>query len=114
MAAKKPTTKKPATKKAKPSVQEEPKTKPKEPVSDVEVIGNPDMFELLASNSSEKLKYQKTIRAMSVRGGCIINVTSQKGNPDGSSAIAEALTFVPNVWITDDVNGGKKLTQPKK
>ena len=112
MAAKKPTTKKPTTKRIKPIVEEEPKDK--EPVSDIEVIGDDTMFQLLSKVTSKKAGLQRMTSAMQVRGGCIINVTTQQRNPDGSYAIADALTFVPNVWIVDDVNGGRKPTQPKK
>ena len=113
---KKPTTKKPSTKQTKPIVEEEPKPEQqaKEPVSDVKKYGNTDMFELLGESYSRREGWMKTTKAMQVRGGCLVQVSTQQRNPDGSYAIAEALTFVPNVWITDDVNGGKKLTQPKK
>lgn len=111
MATKKPTTKKPATKRVKPIVEEEPKAK--EPLSDIETVGNPDMFEVLTSVNFPKEGLSRAIMAMSVRGGCVMAVTTRQKNPDGSYAISDALTFVPNVWIVDDVNGGRKLIQPK-
>ena len=35
--------------------------------------------------------------------------TAETAEPDGSYACAEALSFVPNVKIGSDVNGGRKL-----
>jgi hypothetical protein len=111
MSGKKPTTKKPTTKRIKPIVEEEPKQK--EPTNQDVIIGDPDMFEVLHSVISPDDKLLRITSAMQVRGGCVLSMTTRQGNPDDSYALAESLTFVPNVWITDDVNGGKKLTQPK-
>jgi len=38
---------------------------------------------------------------MEVGEGCVVQVTTQQKNPDGSYSIAEALTFVPNVFIKE-------------
>ncbi len=46
----------------------------------------------------------KSCKAMEVSGGCVVQVTTQQW-----SNVAEALTFVPNVQIVEDVNGGNKL-----
>jgi hypothetical protein len=35
---------------------------------------------------------------------CIVQVKTQQKNPDGSYAVAEALTFVPGVWIIEEKN----------
>jgi len=79
-------------------------------VSDINIVGNGDMFRLLCKASSKKEGWMKTTKAMEVPGcGCVVQVTTQQGNPDGSYVVAEALTFVPNVIITDDVNNGRKL-----
>jgi hypothetical protein len=51
----------------------------------------------------------KSTKAMQVPNGCVVQVTTQQRNPDGSYALAEALTFVPGVRVTDDVNGGRRL-----
>ena len=79
-------------------------------VKDIKVVGNGDMFALLCKASSEAEGWMKSTRAMQVVDGCVVQVTTQQRNPDGSYAVAEALTFVPNVRITDDINGGRKLT----
>lgn len=51
----------------------------------------------------------KSAKAMQVPGGCVVQVTTQQKNLDGSYAVAEALTFVPAVRIVPDDNGGRKL-----
>jgi len=111
MSGKKPTTKKPTTKRIKPIVEEEPKQK--EPTNQDVIIGDPDMFEVLASVSLHKEGLERAILAKQVRGGCLVAVTTRQKNPIGSHAVSDALAFVPNVSIGDDVNGGKKLSQPR-
>ncbi|MFQ5589577.1 MAG: hypothetical protein ACE5HE_00300 [Phycisphaerae bacterium] len=51
----------------------------------------------------------KSTKAMEIPGGCIVQVTTQQRNPDGSYSVAEALTFVPGVYIRNDINSGRKL-----
>ena len=41
--------------------------------------------------------------------GCVVQVTTQQRNPDGSYTVAEALTFVPDTNVVSDDNGGRKL-----
>lgn len=78
-------------------------------VPDIKVIGNGDMFQLLCKASSYSEGWMKSTKAMQVPGGCIVQVTTQQMNPDGSYTVAEALTFVPCVKIVDDENNGRKL-----
>lgn len=78
-------------------------------VKDIRVVGNGDTFRLLAKASSEAEGWMKSTKAMQVPGGCVVQVTTQQRNPDGSYAVAEALTFVPGVVIADDENSGRKL-----
>ncbi|WP_123592688.1 hypothetical protein [Phaeobacter inhibens] len=78
-------------------------------VKDIKVVGNGDMFKLLRKASSENEGWMKSTKAMEVAGGCVVQVTTQQRNPDGSYAVAEALTYVPGVQIADDGNGGRKL-----
>ena len=78
-------------------------------VSDIQVVGNGDTYQLLCKASSEAQGWMKSSKAMPVPGGCVVQVTTQQRNPDGSYAVAEALTFVPGVKISPDVNGGRKL-----
>lgn len=78
-------------------------------VPDIKVVGNGDLFRLLAKASSQKEGWMKSTKAMEVPGGCVVQVTTQQKNPDGSYAIAEALTFVPGVRIEADENNGRHL-----
>ena len=74
-------------------------------VSDIKVIGNGDTFQLLCKASSASQVWMKSAKAMEIDGvGCVVQVTTQQGNN-----VAEALVFVPNVTIIEDVNGGRKL-----
>ena len=78
-------------------------------VPDIKVVGNGDTYRLLCKASSQNEGWMKSSKAMEVPGGCVVQVTTQQKNPDGSYAVAEALTFVPGVKIADDVNNGRKL-----
>ena len=78
-------------------------------VADLKVVGNGDSFRLLFKASSQAEGWMKSTKALEVPGGCVVQVTTQQRNPDGSYAVAEALTFVPGVKIVFDVNGGRKL-----
>lgn len=81
-------------------------------VKDIVVFGNGDMFQLLCKASSEAEGWMKSTKAMQVPNGCVVQVTTQQMNPDGSYAVAEALTFVPDVAIAQDANGGRCLVIP--
>lgn len=81
----------------------------KNTVSDVVVFGNGDMFRLLSKASSKEQGWMKSCKAMEVPGGCVVQVTTQQKNPDGSYAVAEAVTFVPAVKIAEDEFGGRSL-----
>lgn len=78
-------------------------------VPDIKVVGNGDMYRLLCKASSQSEGWMKSSKAMEVPGGCVVQVTTQQKNADGSYAVAEALTFVPGVKIADDENNGLKL-----
>jgi len=79
-------------------------------VEDIQVVGNGDMFQLLCEASSPSEGWMKSTKAMQTPCGCVVQVTTQQRNPDGSYAIAEALTFVPGLSIVVDENNGRKLT----
>jgi len=66
-------------------------------VSDIEVFGNGDTFQLVCKASSQSEGWMKSTKAMNVPGGCVIQVTTQQRNPDGSYSLAEAITYVPSV-----------------
>jgi hypothetical protein len=68
-------------------------------VSDVVFFGDGDLFVLMSKASSEKEGWMKSTKACEVPGGCLVQATTQQRNPDGSYAVAEALTFVPGLRI---------------
>ncbi len=73
-------------------------------VADLSVVGNGDMFQLLCKASSQEEGWMKSTKAMSLKNGCLVQVTTQQRNPDGSYSVAEALTFVPGVYVVEDVD----------
>ncbi|MEA5566292.1 hypothetical protein [Anabaena sp. UHCC 0399] len=78
----------------------------------VDIAGNPDRFELLfkAQGISQGSFFKKSTKAMKVPGGCVIQVTNERQNPDGSWSVAESLTFVPGeVTIKEDKASGRFL-----
>jgi len=71
-------------------------------VPDLQIWGDGDMFQLLCKASSESEGWMKSTKAMEIlHVGCIVQVTTQQKNPDGSYAVAEAVCFVPNVKIVE-------------
>ena len=78
-------------------------------VKDLKVVGDGDLFRLLCKASSEAEGWMKSTKAMEVPNGCVVQVTTQQRNIDGTYAVAEALTFVPGACIADDENNGRKL-----
>ena len=83
----------------------------KQNIKDIKIVGNGDTFRLICKASSESEGWMKSTKAMEVTGGCVVQVTTQQRNPDGSYAIAEALTFVPKVKLVDSENSGRRLVE---
>jgi len=81
----------------------------KENVKDIQVVGDGDSFKLLCKASSEDEGWMKSTKAMQIGHNCIVQVTTQQRNEDGTYAVAEALAYVPGVQIVDDINNGRKL-----
>jgi hypothetical protein len=78
----------------------------KQKVSDVKVVGDGNLFQLLSKASSKEQGWMKSTKAMPIYGiGCVVQVTTQQGDN-----VAEALTFVPRVRIVSDSNGNKTLS----
>ena len=75
----------------------------KQNIPDLKIIGDGDLFKVLCKVSSESEGWMKSTKAMQLHNGCLVQVTTQQKNYDGSYAVAEALTFVPNVRIEDDI-----------
>ncbi len=71
-------------------------------VKDIVVVGNGDTFALVCKAHSEAEGWMKSTKAAEVPGGCIVQVTTQQRNPDGSYVVADALTFVPGIKLAPD------------
>lgn len=69
-------------------------------VSDVQVVGNTDLFQLICKASSKEQGWMKSTKAMEVVGGCVVQVSTQQFNH-----VAEAVCFVPNVRIMENEKG---------
>lgn len=76
----------------------------KKNVKDIQFWGDGDTFKLISKASSEAEGWMKSTKAMFVGTGCVVQVTTQQRNPDGSYAVAEAVTFVPGVAIKQNMN----------
>lgn len=84
----------------------------KKNVKDIQVVGNGDIFKLISKASSEEEGWMKSTKAMAIpMVGCVVQVTTQQKNPDGSYSVAEALTFVPNTKIVQCEGGVRDLVR---
>lgn len=81
----------------------------KQKVSDIKVFGDGDLFQLICKASSESQGWMKSTKAMRAGDGCVVQVTTQQRNPDGSYEIAEALTYVPGGRIVVQGDGSKYI-----
>lgn len=73
-------------------------------ISDLVVYGDGDTFALLCKASSKDQGWMKSTKVCNVQTGCIVQVSTQQQNPDGSYVVAEALTFVPGVQLDKESN----------
>jgi len=71
-------------------------------VKDVVIYGE-DLFQLLSKASSENEGWMKSTKAFDTGKGVLVQVTTQQRNPDGSYAVAEALSFVPGVKVVEQI-----------
>ena len=77
-------------------------------VKDIVFWGDGDTFKLISKASSEAEGWMKSTKAMPIDDtGCVVQVTTQQRNPDGSYSIAEAVTFVPDVGILSIIKDGE-------
>ena len=84
-------------------------------VTDIKVFGNGDSWQLLCKASSEVEGWMKSTKAYEITGvGCLVQVTTQQRNMDGSYSVAEAVAFVPGVYIANRADGaeGRILVAP--
>jgi len=76
----------------------------KQNVKDIVSWGDGDTFKLISKASSKAEGWMKSTKAMEVpKIGCVIQVTTQQRNSNGTYSIAEAITFVPSCCIQDEV-----------
>lgn len=82
----------------------------KQAVPDVKVVGDGDLWRLLSKASSQAEGWMKSTKALEVPFvGCIVQVSTQQRNIDGTYSLAEAITWVPGATIVDDENDGRRL-----
>jgi hypothetical protein len=73
----------------------------KKNVKDIVFWGDGDTFKLISKASSNAEGWMKSTKAMQAGRNVVVQVTTQQRNPNGSYAVAEALTTVPNAEIVD-------------
>ena len=79
----------------------------KRKVSDVEIVGNPDMWQLIAKASSKSQGWMKSTKVMEIEGvGVVIQVSTET-----KAGVAEALQFVPGVKLSQDENGNYRIVK---
>lgn len=66
-------------------------------IPDLQIYGDGDTFALLCKASSQEQGWMKSTKVCNLENGCLVQVTTQQKNPDGSYAVAEALTYVPGI-----------------
>ncbi|PFQ75662.1 hypothetical protein COK15_14970 [Bacillus cereus] len=86
----------------------------KKNISDLQVYGDVDTFALLCKASSKEQGWMKSTKVCNVDGGCVMQVTTQQKNPDGSYAVAESLTYVPGVHIDKESDPRRIVPIPTK
>lgn len=79
----------------------------KDNINDLNIYGDGDTFALLCKASSKEQGWMKSTKVCNVYGGCIVQVTTQQENDNGSYSLAEALTFVPNIHMDTTVEPRK-------
>ena len=83
-------------------------------VKDVVFFGDVDTFQLISKASSENEGWMKSTKAMEISGlGCVVQVTTQQRNPDGSYALTDAVTFVKKARIECEKNKKGEIVSRK-
>ena len=86
----------------------------KKNVKDIEFWGDGDTFQLICKASSESEGWMKSTKAMEIDGlGCVVQVTTQQINPDGSYALTDAVTFVKKARIECEKNKKGEIVSRK-
>lgn len=79
---------------------------------DLKIYGNPDNLKLLFKASTST--WSNSTKALETHNGCLIQVTNEQKQADGSWIAAEALTFIPDVAIKNEPNGNGRYLSPRK
>lgn len=78
----------------------------KENVKDIKFFGDGDTFKLISKASSQNEGWMKSTKAMEIENaGCVVQVSTQQGQN-----VAEALTFVPDVYIQEILDDSGLVT----
>jgi len=76
-------------------------------IRDLRTFGDPNSWQLLCKASSDEQGFMRSTKAMEIPGqGCLVQVSTMQRNPDHSWAVAESITFVPNVCVVTVDGGG--------
>ena len=83
----------------------------------VQIFGSSE-WQLVSKAWNDAEGWMKSTKALHVEGmGCLVQVSTQQRNPDGSYAVAEALTWVPGTGLLamygDKVTFGEKTMEVK-
>ena len=73
--------------------------------------GDGDTFKLISKASSESEGWMKSTKAMPAGSSVVVQVTTQQRNSDGTYAVAEALTTVPNAIIAEHIDNGVVISR---
>lgn len=85
----------------------------KKNVKDIAFWGDGDTWKLISKASSEDEGWMKSTKAIQLNEGCLVQVTTQQRNPDGSYSLAEAMAFAPKARISEviDVVSGEVISR---
>jgi hypothetical protein len=73
-------------------------------IPDLKIWGHGDMWRLVCKASSKKEGWMKSTKAMPLKSGVIVQVTTQQGEQ-----VAEALTFVPGAELIEHMGDDGKV-----
>lgn len=82
-------------------------------VIDTKFWGDTDAWRLISRASSENEGWMSSTSAIQLNEGCLVGVTGQQRNPDGSYSLSDAVAFVPKARISEviDVVTGEVLSR---
>jgi len=74
-------------------------------INDIRTAGDPFGWVTICKAWSESQGWMKSTKAYETPNGCLVQVSTQQRNADGSYSVAEALTFVPGVHLSTGPGG---------